>query len=56
MQSERILNVEKEYVIDPIWSGFNGVFREMLEGKIKKDLYVLCAVVGWHFQFGRGAV
>ena len=30
-----ILNLEKRYQVDPIWSGFNGDFRAMLEEKFK---------------------
>ena len=30
-----ILNLEKGYEVDPIWSGFNGDFRAMLEEKVK---------------------
>jgi len=37
VQSGGIMNLEKGYEMDPIWSGFNGVFREMMDGKILKD-------------------
>ena len=37
MQRGGIMNLEKGYEMDPIWSGFNGVFREMMDGKILKD-------------------
>ena len=40
------MNLEKGYEMDPIWSGFNEVFREMLNKKVR-ERQVLC------FQFAR---
>ena len=37
VQSGGIMNLEKGNEMDPIWSGFNGVFREMMDRKILKD-------------------
>ena len=37
VQRGGIMNLEKGYEMDPIWSGFNGVFREMMDRKILKD-------------------
>ena len=39
VQSGGIMNLEKGYEMDPIWSGFNcnGAFREMMDGKMLKD-------------------
>ena len=37
VQRGGIMNLEKGYEMDPIWSGFNGAFREMMDGKILKD-------------------
>ena len=37
IEADGVLNLEKGYEVDPIWSGFNGVFREMMDGKILKD-------------------
>ena len=34
VRSEGIINSEKGYEMDPIWSGFNEVFREMLNKKV----------------------
>ena len=33
VRSGGIMNLEKGYEMDPIWSGFNEVFREMLNNK-----------------------
>ena len=40
VHSGGIMNLEKGYEMDPIWSGFNGVFREMMDGKILKDQWL----------------
>ena len=44
------MNLEKGYEMDPTWSGFNEVFREMLNKKVREKqvlcfqfLYFLCA-------------
>ena len=37
VQRGGIMNLEKGYEMDPIWSGFNGVFREMIDAKFLKD-------------------
>ena len=31
-----VMNLEKGYEMDPIWSGFNEVFREMLNKKVRE--------------------
>ena len=33
---KKILNLEKGLDLDPIWSGFNEAFREMMSKKINK--------------------
>ena len=35
IEAGKILNLEKRYEVDPIWSGFNREFRAVLEEKIK---------------------
>ena len=31
-----VMNLEKGYEMDPLWSGFNEVFREMLNKKVRE--------------------
>ena len=31
-----VMNLEKGYEMDPIWSGFNEVFSEMLSKKVRE--------------------
>ena len=35
IEADGVLNLEKGYEADPIWSGFNEDFRAMLEEKFK---------------------
>ena len=35
IEADGVLNLEKGYEVDPIWSGFNMDFRAMLEEKFK---------------------
>ena len=35
IEANGVLNLEKGYEVDPIWSGFNEDFRAMLEEKFK---------------------
>ena len=35
IEADGVLNLEKRYEVDPIWSGFNEDFRVMLEDKFK---------------------
>ena len=35
IEADEVLNLEKGYEVDPIWSGFNEYFRAMLKEKFK---------------------
>ena len=36
VQNGGVMNLEKGYEMDHIWSGFNEVFREMLNKKVRE--------------------
>ena len=46
------MNLEKGYEMDPIWSGFNEVFREMLNKKVC-ERQVLCIQFFSYFMYAR---
>ena len=44
IEADGVLNLEKGYEVDPIWSGFNGDFRAML--CIRMCIFILLFSVG----------